>query len=262
MSSCIIRLGVIGIYVPSVATYLVHAFANRSIVFSIISRTQVHCIQHAIYRFVGTNDLDFHWRSTSVELIVAVCDRRNVLGRRSASCEVHRDHKRCLTRFLIDSPYPIMSIEVGEGFGIVGNQGVEVEGLGVGEVGVGDGNGNSGPVGAEPTAEAVGVVAGAEVIVAGFGVAFLAFELVSVLGARVRDGALATVGIEVGVVANDAGVGGGNAGSAQKIFDIVDRSAGGGERGNALAAEEDVFGGGVAGGVGFGEDVAAGAVPV
>ena len=92
-----------------------------------------------------------------------------------------------------------MSIEVGEGFGIVGNQGVEVEGLGVGEVGVGDGNGNSGPVGAEPTAEAVGVVAGAEVIVAGFGVAFLAFELVIVLRAGVGVGSsLDAEGIEIG----------------------------------------------------------------
>src|SRR5258708_36061622 len=94
-------------------------------------------------------------------------------------------------------------------------------------------------------------------MVAGFCFAFLAFELVSVLGARVRDGALATVGIEVGVVANDAGVGGGNAGSAQKIFDIVDRSAGGGERGNALAAGAEGFGGWFAGDARFGRGVAA-----
>jgi hypothetical protein len=69
-----------------------------------------------------------------------------------------------------------MTVEVGEGFGVVVDHGVEVEGLWVGEVGVGDGRGNSGPVGAEPAAEAVGVVAGAEVVVAGFGVTLLALQ--------------------------------------------------------------------------------------
>jgi len=70
-----------------------------------------------------------------------------------------------------------MTIEVGEGFGVVGNHGVQVQGLRVAEVGVGDGNGYVGPVGAEPAAEAVGVVARAEVVVAGFGVALLAGNL-------------------------------------------------------------------------------------
>ena len=43
----------------------------------------------------------------------------------------------------------------------------------VGEVGVGDGDGDVGPIGAEPAAEAVGVVARSEIVVSGFGVAFL-----------------------------------------------------------------------------------------
>jgi hypothetical protein len=46
--------------------------------------------------------------------------------------------------------------------------------LQVGDVGVGDGDGNIGTVGAEPAAETVVVVAGSEVVVAGFGVAFFA----------------------------------------------------------------------------------------
>ena len=70
----------------------------------------------------------------------------------------------------------LVAVEVGEGFGVVGDHGVEVEGLRVGEVGVGDGYGDIRPVGAEPASEAVGVVASAEVVVAGFGVAFFAFE--------------------------------------------------------------------------------------
>ncbi|HEV2194403.1 MAG TPA: hypothetical protein VGR55_02420 [Candidatus Acidoferrum sp.] len=94
-----------------------------------------------------------------------------------------------------------MAVEVGEGFGIVGDHGVEVEGLRVGEVGVGDSFGDGGPVGGEPAAEAVGVVAGAEIVVAGFGVALLALELV-ILRAGVGVRALAAVWVEVGVVAD------------------------------------------------------------
>jgi hypothetical protein len=66
-----------------------------------------------------------------------------------------------------------MAVEVGERFGVVVNHGVEVEGLRVGEVCVGDGDGNFGPVGGEPAAPAVGVVAGAEIVVAGRPVAAL-----------------------------------------------------------------------------------------
>ncbi len=75
-----------------------------------------------------------------------------------------------------------MSVEVGEGLGVVGDHGVEVEGLWVGEIGVRDGNGNGGPVGAEPAAEAIGVVTRTEVVVAGFRVALFALEICSFAG--------------------------------------------------------------------------------
>jgi hypothetical protein len=52
----------------------------------------------------------------------------------------------------------------------------EVEGLRVGEIGVGEDDGDGGPVGTEPPAKAVGVVARAEVVVAGLRIAFFAFE--------------------------------------------------------------------------------------
>jgi len=91
-----------------------------------------------------------------------------------------------------------MAVEVGEGFGIVGDHGVEVEGLRVGEVGVGHGHGDGGPVGGEPAAKTVGVVARAEVVVAGFGVAFLTVELVA-LRASVGEGVFAAEGIEIGI---------------------------------------------------------------
>src|SRR5690349_20315447 len=98
-----------------------------------------------------------------------------------------------------------MAVEVGEGFGIVGDHGVEVQGLRVGEVGVRDGNGDGGPVGAEPAAEAVGVVTGAEVVVASFGVALFTLEFV-VLRAGVGVRALAAVGVIVSIVADDTAV--------------------------------------------------------
>jgi hypothetical protein len=115
-----------------------------------------------------------------------------------------------------------VAVEVGEGFGVVGDHGVEVESLRVGEIGVGDGNGDGGPVGAEPAAEAAGVIAGAEVVVAGFGVAFFAFEFV-VLRAGVGVGVLAAVGIEIGVIADCAAVLGDDARRAEKVFGVVDR---------------------------------------
>jgi hypothetical protein len=77
--------------------------------------------------------------------------------------------------------------------------------LWVGEVGAGDGVGDGGPVGGEPAAEAVGVVAGAEVVVASFGVAFFAFEFV-ILRAGIDVGsAFAAEGVKIGVVADGAG---------------------------------------------------------
>ncbi len=42
-----------------------------------------------------------------------------------------------------------MAVKVGEGFGVVGDHGIEVEGLRVSEIRVGDGNRDIGPVGAE-----------------------------------------------------------------------------------------------------------------
>jgi len=104
--------------------------------------------------------------------------------------------------------------EVGEGFGVGGDHGVEIEGLRVGEVGVEDGDGNARPVGAEPASEAVGIVARAEVVVAGFGVALLALEFVIVLGASVGVGSLAAVRVKIRIVTEDASVGGDDAGGA------------------------------------------------
>jgi hypothetical protein len=116
-----------------------------------------------------------------------------------------------------------VAVEVGEGFGVVGDHGVEVEGLGVGEVGVGDGDGGAGPVGGEPAAEAVGVVAGAEVVVAGFGVALLAFKFV-VLGTGVGVDVLPAVGVEVSIVADDAVGLGQDARRAEQVFEIEERA--------------------------------------
>src|SRR5712692_11686283 len=155
-----------------------------------------------------------------------------------------------------------MAVEVGEGLRVVGNHGVEVQGLRVNKVGVRNRSGDGGPVGAEPAAETVGIVARAEVVIAGLGVALLALEFVIVLRASVGVGALAPIRIKIGVVADDAGVGGEDAGSAEQIFDIINRIAADGEHGNALAAEEDVFVDRVPASISFGEDVAAGAVPV
>src|SRR5208337_4023770 len=89
-------------------------------------------------------------------------------------CRLLRDFRshRYASTWVIRSA--AMPVEVGEGFRVVVDHGVEVEGLRVGEVGVGDGSGNVRPIGAEPAAEAVGVIARAEVVVAGFGVAFFA----------------------------------------------------------------------------------------
>ncbi len=83
-----------------------------------------------------------------------------------------------------------------------------------------------------------------------------------VLRAGVGDGPLAAVGIEVGVVANDAVILRHDARTAEHVFYIVEGVAASGKHDDALAAEEDVLGGGVAGAIGFGEDVAARAVPI
>src|SRR5579871_6862640 len=155
----------------------------------------------------------------------------------------------------------VVAVEVGEGFGGVGDHGVEIEGLRIGEVGVGHGRGNRGPVGGEPATKAVGVVASTEVVVAGFGVALFAFKFV-VLRAGVGVGAFAAVGVEVGVIARYTGVAGEDARSAEHVFNIIERAAAGGKHGDALASEENILGGGVARSIGFGQDVAAGTVPI
>lgn len=112
-----------------------------------------------------------------------------------------------------------MAVEVGEGFRVVGDHGVEVKGLGVGEIRVGDGRGDGGPIGAEPASEAVGVVASAEIVVAGFGVAFLALEFVF-LRAGIGVGAFAALGIEVRVVTESAVTPGHDARGAEHVFDV------------------------------------------
>jgi hypothetical protein len=113
------------------------------------------------------------------------------------------------------------------------------------------------PVGAEPTAEAAGVGAGAEVVVAGFGVAFFAFEFV-VLRASVGVGVLAASGIEVRVVADDAVVLRVDTGSAEHVQDVVDGIAASGKYGNAPAAGKNIIlCGDVTETISFGEDFAA-----
>ena len=128
---------------------------------------------------------------------------------------------------------------------------------------MGDGYGDVGPIGAEPATEAIGIVAGAEVVVAGFGVALFAFELV-VVGRRtaVGIGVFAAVGIEVGVVGTVPLFWVTTRGGAEEVFRVVFGIAASGEHGDALAAKENVFVQGVARGIGFGEDFAAGAVPI
>jgi len=101
------------------------------------------------------------------------------------------------------------------------------------------------------------------VIVPRLCIPLFAFKLIVVLraGVGVRR-ALAAEGVEIGVVTNNSGVGGYHARGAERVFDVVDGIGTSGEHGNELAAEKDKFGSGVAGGIGFGEDFAAGAVPV
>src|SRR6266568_7395365 len=69
----------------------------------------------------------------------------------------------------------IVAVEISKALRVIRHHCVQVQRLRVGEIGVGDGNGDGGPISAEPAAEAVGVVAGVEVVVAGFCVALLAF---------------------------------------------------------------------------------------
>lgn len=142
-------------------------------------------------------------------------------------------------------------VEVGEGFGVVGCHPVEVEGLGVGEVGVGDRCGSGGPVGRFPAAKGGGVVAGAEIVVVGFGVALFAFEFVIL---RVGIGVVTFTAeeIKVGVVAERAGDRSEDSRGAEKILGVVgDGVAADDAMGHSLAAEINVLVGDDAGSVGF-----------
>jgi hypothetical protein len=74
----------------------------------------------------------------------------------------------------------VVPVEVGEGFGIVGDHRVEIESLRVGQVGVRDCDWDVRPISAGPAAEAVGVVASAEIVVASFRVAFFVAGLYAI----------------------------------------------------------------------------------
>ena len=129
--------------------------------------------------------------------------------------------------------------------------------MGVGEVGVGDGSGSGGPIGGKEAAVGGGVGAGAEFVVVGFGVAFLAHEFV-ILGAGVEEIVFAAEGVEVGVEARRTGGAGAGkdfehgAGAADLVGEIVEDVGLVVAAGGALAVEIDVF---AEGGVG---DAAAG----
>ena len=91
----------------------------------------------------------------------------------------------------------VMSVQIREGSGLADHS-VEVQSLRIGQVshqaqapGIADQSSG------EPAAEAGGVVAGAEIVVVGIGVALLAFEFV-VWGTAYGYVALAAVGVEVG----------------------------------------------------------------
>jgi len=112
--------------------------------------------------------------------------------------------------------------------------------LRVDEIGVGDWNGDVGPIRGEPAAEAVGVVAGAEVVVASFGVAFLAFELIRVLRASVGNRPFCAKGRKVGIVTECPSGLHYHPRAAQEIFRVVERAASSGNQRNPAASEEDV----------------------
>jgi hypothetical protein len=134
--------------------------------------------------------------------------------------------------------------------------------LRVREIRVRDWRGDGGPIGRSPAAEGRGVVAGAEVVVAGFGVAFFAFEFIR-RRASIGVCTLSAEGIEVSVVTESAGRGENLARGAEEIFAvIIDAVAADNAMGDALATEVNVLVGEIAGGIGFVEDFCAGAVPV
>jgi len=153
-----------------------------------------------------------------------------------------------------------MAVEVGEGLRIVADHRVQIQSLRIAKVCVGHWRGNRRPVGREPAAQARCVVASAEIVVAGFGVAFLSFELV-ILRAGVGDDALAAVRIEIGVVAERTCRSCDRSRAAEKILRIVGNAAAADNAVcDALAPEENIFVGDVATRVRLVEDFRARAV--
>jgi hypothetical protein len=155
-----------------------------------------------------------------------------------------------------------VAVSVHESFRIVFHRLVQVWRLRIGEIGIRDGRGDGAPIGRSPAAEGWGIVAGAEVVVTGFAVAYFAFEFIR---RRTSGGvrALSAEGLEVSVVTESTGRGENLARGAEEIFAvIIDSVAADDAMGDALAAEINVLVGEIAGGIGFVEDFGAGAVPV
>ena len=111
----------------------------------------------------------------------------------------------------------------------------------IGEIGIRHGRGDGGPGGRSPAAEGWGIVAGAEVVVTGFAVAYFAFEFIRRrTGSGVR--ALSAEGVEVSVVTESTGRGENLARGAEEIFAvIIDSVAADDAMGDALAAEINVL---------------------
>src|SRR2546430_17096772 len=97
------------------------------------------------------------------------------------------------------------------------NVAVQIQRLWVAELGVGNSGGGGGPVGDGEASEEGRVVAGAELVEAGFAVAFFAGEFVVVADAAVAEHALAAKGIVIGLffAGDEAGVAGAGAHGSQ-----------------------------------------------
>ena len=138
---------------------------------------------------------------------------------------------------------------------VIFNISIEIQRLWIVQVGVGDWGGDGGPVGGEEAAHGGGIVAGAEVVEIGFGVAFFAGEFV---GGEIGGGADGVVLLAEGIqgVAIDDGSGdaGENGGGSEIV--VMDEVGGGVlVLGDELAAGVDVAPD-PHGAVIFGDDVA------
>ena len=133
-----------------------------------------------------------------------------------------------------------MSIGVNNSERIVSCVPIHIKALRISEFGVGDWGGDGGPVGGEEAAHRGGIVAGAEVVEIGFGVAFFAGEFV---GGEIGGGAdgvvLLAEGIQ-GVAIDDGSCDAGENGGGSEI--VVMDEIGGGVLvlGDKLAAGVDV----------------------